>query len=157
MARKSQPPIPPPTRSYELWDRKADRVAPTNWSYEPISESELCRVRVGDAVRLLLEEPGDQAWEKIYFEVTRVDTYSGSAKPRKFVGKALGTYRNLPGQKEGTVWPFVATGDEISFQRRNIMEVPGWRSDDGAGQQVPPQESAELVEAANNTREDSSE
>lgn len=117
---------PPATRAYTLWDRKADRMPVTNWSYVPMPEEALSRLQVGDAVRLLLmDSDGGSGWEKIYFEITSIDYYSKgqSGKARKFRGRAMDTYRDS--------WDlrYVSTGDEISFQRRNIMEVPGWHLD----------------------------
>ncbi len=69
----------------------------TNWHYEPLDKSVLDRLRVGDMVRLVLGEEGS-GWEKIYFEITKVDYYAkgGVTRPRKFHGKAMDTYRMVP-------------------------------------------------------------
>ena len=111
---------PPATRAYTLWDRKADREPVTNWSYVPMPEEALSRLQVGDAVRLLLmDSDGGSCWSKVYFEITSIDYYSKgqSGKARKFRGRAMDSSQ------------YTSTGDEISFQRRNIMEVPGWHLD----------------------------
>ena len=71
---------PPATKAYTLWDRKADRMPVTNWSYVPMPEEALSRLQVGDAVRLLLmDSDGGSGWEKIYFEITSIDYYSKGA------------------------------------------------------------------------------
>ena len=83
-------------------------------------EEALSRLQVGDAVRLLLmESDGGSGWEKIYFEITSIDYYSKgqSGKARKFRSRAMDSSQ------------YTSTGDAISFQRRNIMEVPGWHLD----------------------------
>jgi hypothetical protein len=112
---------------YYLWDRKGAGVPLTEWSYEPMPEEALSKLRVGDAVRLLLMSDAREEcneWEKIYFEITSIDYYAkgSSGKARKFRGRAMDTYRMDEDR-------FVSTGDEIAFQRRNIIEVPGWHLD----------------------------
>ena len=83
-----------------------------------------------DAVRLLLMGEASEMLsgverEKVYFEITSIDYYAkgSSGKARKFRGRAMDTYRILTPDR------FVSTGDEIAFQRRNIIEVPGWHLD----------------------------
>jgi hypothetical protein len=113
-------------RAFYLWDRKGEGAPVTNWSYEPMPEEALSKLRVGDAVRLLLMgSPEGVSWEKIYFEITSIDYYAkgSSGKARKFRGRAMDTYRMLDPER------YVSTGDEIAFQRRNIIEVPGWHLD----------------------------
>mmetsp|Transcript_16316 Transcript_16316/g.55556 ORF Transcript_16316/g.55556 Transcript_16316/m.55556 type:complete len:163 (+) Transcript_16316:36-524(+) len=126
---------------YTLWDRKADRVPVTNWSFCPIPEDALLKVGVGDVVRLMLLGASGESWEKPYYLVTKVDYYSkgSSGKQRKFRGKCLDTYKLSNMQYLST------TGEEINFQRRNIVEVPGWHEDSfGApcGGPVRPQDNA---------------
>ena len=71
---------------------------------------------------------GGRFWEKIYFEITEVHFYSKKSKshplprPRKFKGKAMSTYRSDEN--------YVSTGEIISFWRKNILEIPGWKSDE---------------------------
>jgi hypothetical protein len=117
-------------RSFYLWDRKGAGAPVTSWSYEPMPEEALSKLRVGDAVRLLLmgearENFEGVEWEKIYFEITSIDYYAkgSTGKARKFRGRAMDTYRILTPDR------FVSAGDEIAFQRRNIIEVPGWHLD----------------------------
>ena len=83
-----------------------------------------------DAVRLLLMGEASEMLsgverEKVYFEITSIDYYAkgSSGKARKFRGRAMDTYWILTPDR------FVSAGDEIAFQRRNIIEVPGWHLD----------------------------
>ena len=118
-------------RTFTLWDRRADRAPVTNWSFAPLPEAALESLKVGDAVRLLLQSTEhDGCWEKIYFEITRIDYYrkGGSEKPRKFIGRSMDTYR-LKAFGEEDRYQMIQPGDEITFQRRNIIEVPSWHLD----------------------------
>lgn len=112
-------------RAFYLWDRKGEGAPVTDWCYEPMPEEALSKLQVGDVVRLLLMgEVEGVSWEKIYFEITSIDYYANgsSGKARKFRGRAVDTGRFDEDR-------YVSTGDEIAFQRRNIIEVPGWHLD----------------------------
>jgi len=130
-------------QKFVLYNRKAERLPPTNWNYVPIPAERLDKLRVGDVVRLLLEHPKGSGWEKIYFAISKVTFYSkGSVtRPKKFYGVALPTYR--VGSQE-----YVSDGEVITFQRSNIVEVPGWvETDLVVSQRVPPQNNVEIFEA----------
>eukprot|EP00123_Amoebidium_parasiticum_P020788 comp56310_c0_seq1/m.47792 comp56310_c0_seq1/g.47792 ORF comp56310_c0_seq1/g.47792 comp56310_c0_seq1/m.47792 type:complete len:175 (-) comp56310_c0_seq1:527-1051(-) len=128
------------TPKYVLWDRKADREAPIDWYGEELDENQLEKLTTGDFVRLIFMDPipperilkaeidqglSTRGWEKIYVQITKVDYYSkgGVNKPRKFWGKAMDTYRTIEPLR------YVQTGEIVMFQRRNILEIPGWRAD----------------------------
>ncbi|KAA8498175.1 hypothetical protein FVE85_5760 [Porphyridium purpureum] len=119
-----EPHTPYAAAPYRLYDRKADRAPVSTWHGEDFPAEAMSRLQVGDAVRLLLMDDAG-CWEKIYFEITSIDYYSkgGSSKPRKFRGRALSTYRIVSPDR------YVSEGDEIAFQRRHIVEVPGWHLD----------------------------
>lgn len=116
-----------PNPNYKLYNTKegTSKRNISDWYGRKLEDDELNKLRVGDCVRLLLEDPGEKdSWEKIYFEITKISYYSkgGVTTPRTFFGKAMDTYRyNHDGKEQ-----FVTTGDIISFQKDNIIEIPRW-------------------------------
>ncbi len=73
-----------------------DKDEPTNWSYVPLPDkSVLHRLDVGDIVRLRLAYRRG-GYEKLYFQITKVDTYTkGNSKVRavrKFWGIGIRVY-----------------------------------------------------------------
>lgn len=115
---------------YKLFNWKVDGESGKreiyNWYGEKLDDNELNKLRVGDCVRLILmdSDPNKDGWEKIYFEITKINYYKkGSFNiPRTFFGKAMDTYRLEPEEK----LRYVHTGDIISFQKNNIIEIPNW-------------------------------
>jgi hypothetical protein len=94
---------------------------PINWNYEPLKKEECYKLKKGDIVRLLMR--GEEGWEKVYFEIKNIDYYKkgGIDKPRKFKGKPLFIYTDS--------FLYLKENEEISFQRKNILEIPGWGID----------------------------
>jgi hypothetical protein len=97
-------------REYKLFNWKIDGDSGKreiyNWNGEQLNDDELNKLRIGDCVRLIL-----------------MDTQQDSTNiPRTFYGKALDTYRLEPEEK----LRYVHTGDIITFQKNNIIEIPYW-------------------------------
>lgn len=128
---------------YDLYNTKqgTSKREVYDWYGTKLSDDELNKLRVGDCVRLILmdKEP-DDGWEKIYFEITKISYYSkgGVNTPRTFHGKAMDTYRYYPHGDER----YVKTGDVITFQRDNIIEIPRWTAEE---QNTLKQENVEKV------------
>lgn len=85
-------------REYKLFNWKIDGESGKreiyNWNGEQLNDDELNKLRIGDCVRLILmDTQQDSSWEKIYFEITKINYYTkGSTNiPRTFYGKALDT------------------------------------------------------------------
>ncbi|KAI8060877.1 hypothetical protein BC940DRAFT_311071 [Gongronella butleri] len=103
-----------------------------DWCGEELGEEAYNKLRVGDQVRLVLMDveksaDGYRCWEKIYFTITKINYYTKDSVniPRTYFGTAENTYRMDPEEK----LRYVRTGDEISFQKNNIIEIPGWTTD----------------------------
>ncbi len=135
-------------RSFYLANREDDGADLRNWGGSKLEKCELDRLVVGDCVRLKLQATpeGDHGWEMIYFEISHVARYKkgGIHRPRTFKGIAMDTYRLDP-------YPlrFVQTGEEISFQRKNIFEIPDWVGNEyrsGAVFGLPPQSNMSVVD-----------
>ncbi|CAO3627935.1 unnamed protein product [Cunninghamella echinulata] len=122
-------------RDYRLFNWKLDDDTSKrhvyNWYGEELEDNELNKLRIGDCVRLMLigtegKEMG--SWEKIYFEIVNINYYKkGSINiPRTYFGKAMNTYRVFPEEQLN----FVHTGDIISFQKNNVIEIPRWTDEE---------------------------
>lgn len=86
-------------------------------------------LKIGDIVRLMLifkerkfgsEEIVEERWSKFYVEITQIDKYSDSQKPRKFHGQILDTYLIYP-------WDLEFVGLDLTFRKENILEIPSWK------------------------------
>jgi hypothetical protein len=114
---------------YKLFNWKIDsdlgKRKVYDWSGDQLNDDELNKLCIGDCIRLILIdlEPNN-GWEKIYFEITKINYYKkgGTNIPRTYYGKALKTYR-LESEEQ---LRYVHTGDIISFQKNNIIEIPYW-------------------------------
>jgi predicted NAD-dependent protein-ADP-ribosyltransferase YbiA (DUF1768 family) len=109
----------------------AEKGELSNWHYEPIDKAELHKLSVGDIVRcrVAFKEHG---WQKLYFQITRVDLYSkgkGQRAVRKFWGIGRRVY--VEDAWNHPEWG-LAAGEEVCFQRQHIIEVPGWSASNEA-------------------------
>ncbi|CAO3619010.1 unnamed protein product [Cunninghamella blakesleeana] len=109
--------------NWKLDDDSGKRKA-YNWYGKTLDDEEYNKLRIGDCVRLMLMSTENKGWEKIYFEIVKINYYKkGSLNvPRTYFGKAMDTYRTMLGEK----YDYVNTGDVISFQKNNIIEIPSW-------------------------------
>lgn len=108
---------------WRLITREEADVKLHDWYGSFINKERLDTLREGDIVRLCLGGVSPDFWEKVYFEITKVDFYSqgGIHRPRKFHGKAMRTYMT-------STWVYVRAGEEVEFQRRHVFEIPDWKN-----------------------------
>eukprot|EP01137_Pigoraptor_chileana_P006560 Opistho-2@51049 len=131
-----------PQRAFAIRDRGYLRIPLCDWSGNVLDKSRLDRLREGDCVRLVLCDPDNgPGCEAIYFEITGVSYYTEgiTSRPRSFRGRAMNTYRMLSENE----LRYVKTGEEISFQRSNIVEIPSWRLGEAPG--IAPQPRKDLI------------
>lgn len=122
--------VDPPLNSCSGWwlDSADPYVEPTDWHYNNIPKERLRNLCVGDIVRLRVAFRRG-GWEKLYFQITSIETYSKSSSKnkgvRKFRGIGVPVYIEFAWDDSECGFPL---GVEISFQRRNIIEVPEWKA-----------------------------
>mmetsp|Transcript_13965 Transcript_13965/g.39709 ORF Transcript_13965/g.39709 Transcript_13965/m.39709 type:complete len:187 (+) Transcript_13965:304-864(+) len=120
---------PPCSEPRDWWLDTADKDEPVNWHYEPLDKKASKSLQVGDIVRVRFVFPGKEPhsawWNKIYIQIVHVAHYSKGKQnvPRTFRGIILDTY-SPPAIDEG----YLTSGMEVTFQRRNVIEIPGWRA-----------------------------
>lgn len=112
-----------------------------NWGGQKMDKGVLDSLQVGEIVRLALGSENSEYfnYSKIYFEITNIDCYKqgGIHRPRKFRGKALDIYMCCG------PWDEVRVGEEVEFQRKDVIEIPDWKNDEGNPLKQP---SKDLIE-----------
>jgi len=130
---------------YKLYNRKTDHTFLYDKEKNEF-EHDIEQLRVGDQVRLVLESPNDSSsWEKIYFDIVKVDYYKkgGINRPRKFLGRSLDDFRDIAFNGSG-LYAYVQPGEIIYFQRKNIYAYT-FNKFDHISTDVKPQHNKETI------------
>lgn len=95
--------------SYRL---RINEGLPYDWHGNDLSHINLDYLKIGDYCRLILEDPTNNYWEKIYFRIRKV------LGNNEFIGDAQPTYRlNYPRE-------YVQDGELVKFSAKHIFEIP---------------------------------